>query len=91
MKQIYNFEQHTPPVLNENLLQAELEKRMLLKQAFLLAFISILLQFCIILSVLPAAEIYPLLFVICLLYVFTAVTGSIAIAFVYTQKGEMLL
>ena len=43
MKQIYNFEQHKPPVLNENMLRAELERRRLRWQTALLALAGILL------------------------------------------------
>lgn len=91
MKQIYNFEQHTPPILNESMLQAELEKRILRQQVSLLALIGILLQFSIILFALSVATIYPMLFIVCLCYVFTAITGSIVIVYIYTQKGEMIL
>ena len=44
MKQIYNFEQYTPPVLNENMLREELEQRRLRWQTALLALAGILLQ-----------------------------------------------
>lgn len=91
MKQIYNFEQHTPPVLNESMLQDELEKRILLRQVSMFALISILLQFAIVLFSLSMATIYPLLFIVCSCYVFTAITGSIVIVYIYTQKGEMIL
>lgn len=91
MKQIYNFEQHTPPVLNERMLQAELEKRTLRQQVSLFALSSSLLQFAIVLFVLSMATIYPLLFIVCLCYVFTAITGDIVIVYIYTQKGEMIL
>lgn len=43
MNQIYNFEQHKPPVLNENMLRAELERRRLRWQTALVAVAGTLL------------------------------------------------
>ena len=42
MKPIYDFEQMNPPVLNESMLRAELEKRKLKKQTTLIAICGII-------------------------------------------------
>ncbi len=44
MKQIYNFEQHTPPVLNESMIRSEIERRKLQCQTTLLVLAGILIQ-----------------------------------------------
>ena len=49
MKQIYNFEQHTPPVLNENMLRMEIERRKLHWQTALLFIAGLLLQIVVVL------------------------------------------
>ena len=44
MKQIYNFEQHNPPILNENMIRAEMERRKQHWQMTLFVLAGILLQ-----------------------------------------------
>lgn len=91
MKQIYNFEQYTPPALNETVIRAELEKRQLRRQTILFVLAGVLLQFAILLFGISAAEIYPLLSVSCFLYVLMTMACSIMIAIVYAQKGDETL
>ena len=41
MKQIYNFEQHRPPILNENMIRAEIDRRKLHLQTTLLVPVAL--------------------------------------------------
>lgn len=91
MKQIYSFEQTAPPVLNENLLRTELEKQKLQRQTAILAAAGILLQIVVALFGLAAWEWYPLLTVLCLIYVLISATGSGILAVVCTRKGGLSL
>lgn len=87
MKQIYNFEQHKPPVLNENMLRAELERRKLRWQTALLALAGILLQVVIALFGYSAIDWYPWVSAICFGYVIISTTGCGVIAVTYSRKG----
>ena len=87
MKQIYNFEEHKPPVLNENMLRAELERRRLRWQTALLALAGILLQVVIALFGYSAIDWYPWVSAICFGYVIISTTGCGVIAVTYSRKG----
>lgn len=87
MNQIYNFEQHKPPVLNENMLRAELERRRLRWQTALLALAGILLQIVIVLFGYSAIDWYPWISAICFSYVIISTTGCGVIAVTYSRKG----
>lgn len=91
MKQIYNFEKFDPPALNEKMLQAEIEKRKIRKQTALLAMASILFQTIAFIIGMISIYIYPLLAVICLVYVVISATGGGVIAIVYTRKGGAMI
>ena len=87
MNQIYNFEQHKPPVLNENMLRAELERRRLRWQTALLALAGILLQVVVVLFGYSAIDWYPWISAICFGYVIISTTGCGVIAVTYSRKG----
>lgn len=89
MKQIYNFEQHNPPVLNENMLNSELERRKLRWQTALIAVGGILMQAVIVMFGFTFYEIYPVFTAICLGYVLISITGSGILAVVVTRKGGL--
>ena len=91
MKQIYNFEQHKPPVLNENMLRAELERRRLRWQTALIAVAGILIQVLLILVGFVTKNEYPMITVVCLIYVVISITGSSVLAIVYTRKGGLTI
>ena len=91
MKQIYNFEQHKPPVLNENMLRAELERRRLRWQTALIAVAGILIQVLLVLLGLITKNDYPIITVLCLIYVVISITGSSVLAIVYTRKGGLTI
>ena len=87
MKQIYNFEDSNPPVLNENMLRSELEKRTVRRQTAVVALGSILLLTVIAFLGLATYNIYPWLTAICLVYIIISVTGGSVIAVACTRKG----
>ena len=87
MKQIYNFEQHKPPVLNKNMLRAELERRRLRWQTALIAVAGILLQVVVVLVGLLVMNDYPMLTMLCLGYTVVSVTGGSILAILVTRKG----
>ena len=87
MNQIYNFEQHKPPVLNENMLRAELERRRLQRQTALFALAGILLQVVFVLFGYSAIDWYPWISAICFGYVIVSTVGGGIIAVTYSRKG----
>lgn len=91
MNQIYNFEQHKPPVLNENMLRAELERRRLRWQTALIAVAGILIQIFLVLFGFVTKNEYPIITVACLIYVVISITGSSVLAIVYTRKGGLTI
>lgn len=91
MKQIYNFEQYTPPVLNENMLREELEQRRLRWQTALLALAGILLQIVVALFGYSAMDWYPWLSAICFGYIIISTTGCGVIAIAYSRNGGVII
>ena len=90
MKQIYNFEQYKPPVLNENMLRAELERRALRWQTALIAVAGILLLITAAMLGFLVLEDYPWITVLCLAYVLFSATGGSVLAVVVTKKGGVI-
>ena len=86
MKQIYNFEQVQPPVLNENLIREEIEKRRLRLQTALLALAGILLLVVIILLGFFVYKSYPWIALLCFVYAMVSTTGGGIMAIVFTRK-----
>ena len=91
MKQIYNFEQQTPPALNENVLRAELERRRLRWQTALIAVAGLLIQILLVMLGIFVRNEYPLITVVCLTYVVLSTTGSGILAIVCTREGGLSL
>lgn len=91
MKQIYNFEQHQPPVLNENMLRAEVERRRLRWQTALIAVAGILMQIVLVVLGIFIQYDYPIMTVICFSYAVLSTTGGSVLAVVCTRKGGRLL
>lgn len=87
MKQIYNFEQHTPPILNENIIRTEIERRKLQWQTTLLVLAGILIQTVVALFGYSAVDWYPLISVVCFSYIVISTTGCGVVAVVYSRKG----
>ena len=90
MKQIYNFEQHNPPVLNENMLRAELERRRLRWQTTLIAIAGILLLITAAMLGFLVSEEYPWITALCLTYILFSATGGSVLAIVITKKGGII-
>ena len=80
MQQIYDFEQMNPPVLNESMLRAELEKRKLKKQTTLIAICGIVSMLLLLLLAIIIAEAEPLLSGLFITYVIISLTGSVILA-----------
>lgn len=87
MKQIYDFEQHTPPALNEQMLRAELERRKLRMQTIIAVLAGFLLMVAAALLGYSAIDWYPILSLLCFGYVVIAATGAGVIAIVYSHQG----
>ncbi len=87
MMQIYHFEQHTPPVLNENLLLAEMERRKLRWQTALIGLAAILMQAAVLMFGFSAMHISPALTLLCIVYAVASSTGAGVLTIVYTRKG----
>ena len=91
MKQIYNFEQAQPPVLNERMIRLQLEKRRLHFQTALIAFAAILIVVAMFLLGVSAYETYPWFTLFCFLYALTSTTCGGALAIIFTRKGGQLI
>ncbi|MBR6826044.1 MAG: hypothetical protein IKM59_05805 [Oscillospiraceae bacterium] len=91
MKQIYNFEQHHPPVLNENMIRAEMERRKLHWQTALLVLAGILLQVVVALFGYSAMDWYPWISSVCFGYIIISTTGCGIVAVIYSRKGGIAL
>ena len=90
MNQIYNFEQQKPPVLNENMLRAELERRRLRWQTALVAVAGTLLLIAAAMLGFLVLEDYPWITALCLAYVLFSATGGSVLAVVVTKKGGVI-
>ncbi len=89
MNQIYNFNEHTPPVLTERMLRDELARRTLRRQTALLRIASLLISLCFLLcGVLLFAD-YPVLAISCLAFVILSLVGNGIISFVFYKSGAV--
>lgn len=88
MRQIYDFEQYVPPVLNEAILQHELERRQLRKQIILLALAVVLSQTATVLSGVLVRELLPVVSTVCFGYTAVSAAGSVVIAVVYSYRKK---
>lgn len=91
MKQIYNFEQAQPPVLNEKMIRSQLEKRRIRFQTALVAFAAILMVAAMILWGLLAYDTYPWITLFCFLYALVSAAAGSVLAIIFTRKGGQLL
>ncbi len=90
MRQIYNFESHEPPCLNERKLRTELERRRLNLQTALIALAGILMQAVLVLLAFILREAYPLLTAMCLGYTVISVTSGSILAILFAKKGGVI-
>lgn len=89
MKQTYDFERFTPPVLNERMLRRELQKRTERRHTILLAVAGALFEALFALFGLLCMDAYPILALGCICFAMISIVGSSVIAIVFTQKGGM--
>ena len=87
MKQIYDFEQYEPPVLNENMLRTKQNEKKINVQTTLLVIAGLLLQLVVVLFGYSAIDWYPWISALCFGYVLISTTGGGIIAITYTKKG----
>lgn len=87
MKQTFDFERFSPPVLNENILRRELEKRAERRHTVLLVVAGALFEVVFILLGLLCWNTAPALTLIGIGLSVASMMGSGVIAIVYTQKG----
>lgn len=88
MRQIYDFEQYVPPVLNEAMLQHELERRQLRRQIILLALAVVLSQTATVLSGVLVRELLPVVSTVCFGYTAISAAGSVVIVVVYSYRKK---
>lgn len=88
MRQIYDFEQYVPPVLNEAMLQHELERRQLRRQIILLALAVVLSQAAMVLLGVLMRESLPVVSTFCFGYTAISVAGSVVIVVVYSYRKK---
>ena len=91
MKQIYNFEQAQPPVLNERTIRSQIEKRRLHMRTALVALAAILLLVAMTLLGFLAYETYPWITLFCFIYALVSTTGGSIVAVIFTHKGGQLI
>ena len=87
MKQTFDFERFAPPVLNENILRRELEKRAERRHTVLLVVAGALFEVVFILLGLLCWNTAPALTWAGIGLAVASMMGSGVIAIVYTQKG----
>ena len=75
------------PVLNEQMLRAELERRKLRIQTAVAVLAGFLLMIAAVLLGYSAIDWYPVLSLLCFGYIMIAATGGGVIAIVYSRKG----
>ena len=87
MNPIYNFDEHTPPLLTEHMLKDKLERRTLRRQTKLLRLASLLSCACMLLLALLLLPNYPVISVILTIFtVFSLAAGGI-VSIVFYKTG----
>lgn len=89
MNPIYNFDEHTPPVLNERMLRDELARRTLRRQTALLRIASLLVSLCFLLCGVLLFTEYLVLAIACLAFVIISLVGNGIISFVFYKSGSV--
>lgn len=87
MNQIYNFEQYEPPIVNENMLRARLEKKKAVRNAAIVAVASVMLQMMTLLLGILMYSQYPIITFLCVTYVVVSMVSASVISIVYSKKG----
>ncbi len=87
MKQTFDFEQFDPPILNENILRRELEKRTERRRTILLTIAGTLFQAVFVLLGLLYWSTAPALALACIGFAIVSMVGSGVITIIYAQRG----
>lgn len=87
MKQTFDFEQFDPPILNENILRRELEKRAERRRTVLLTIAGALFQAVFVLLGLLCWSTAPALALACIGFAIVSMVGSGVITIIYAQRG----
>lgn len=87
MKQTFDFEQFDPPILNENILRRELEKRAERRRTVLLTIAGALFQAVFVLLGLLCWSTAPALALACIGFAVVSMVGSGVITIIYAQRG----
>ncbi len=87
MKQTFDFEQFDPPILNENILRRELEKRAERRRTILLTIAGALFQAVFILLGLLCWNTAPALTLAWIGFAMVSMVGSGVITIIYAQRG----
>lgn len=87
MKQTFDFEQFDPPILNENILRRELEKRAVRQRTVLLTIAGALFQAVFVLLGLLYWSTAPALALACVGFAIISMVGSGVITIIYAQRG----
>ena len=87
MKQTFDFEQFDPPILNENILRRELEKRAERRRTILLTIAGTLFQAVFVLLGLLYWSTAPALALACIGFAIVSMVGSGVITIIYAQRG----
>lgn len=87
MNTIYNFDEHTPPLLNERMLRDELARRTLRRQTRLLRIASLLVSLCFLLCGVLLFSEYTVLSIACLAFVIFSLVGNGIISFIFYKTG----
>lgn len=86
MKQIYSFDSENPPILNENMINNIVEKRRLQRQTAVIALAGILMEIVVLLLGFLSWGTYPVLGIICFIYVIVSATGAGIISVIFSKK-----
>ena len=92
MKQIYEFERATPPLLTEAMLRKKIESQTYRRQAVLISIGGALTQLCLLALALILYSSYPLISMVTVSYVLfsTVGTGIFAVVF-WKQRRHFIL
>lgn len=89
MNQIYNFDEHTPPMLSERMLRDELARRTLRRQTKILRIASLLVSLCFLLCGVLLFPEHTVLAIGCLAFVVLSLAGNGIISFVFYKTGTI--
>ena len=87
MNPIYNFDEHTPPKLTEQMLREELKQKTLRRQTRMLRLASLLVCICFLLCSGLLFPDYPILALACAVFVILSLAANGIISLVFYKTG----